>query len=79
MGNREQRLLRLDLAVEIGTKRHVRIGKTLEHIDHDQRRTLAESDPDPEAALSKEFLVVLAAGHALASSCAPAQFHRQTP
>ena len=59
----EQRFLCLDLAVKVGAERHRRVGKTLEHVDHDQRRPLAEADLDTEAALAKKFFVLFAAGH----------------
>ena len=39
------------------------VGKAIDHVDHDQRRPLAEADLDAKAALPEKFLVVLAAGH----------------
>ena len=65
----EQRLLRLDLGIEVGAERHGRIGETLEHIDYDKRRPLAETDLDAETALAEEFLIFFAAGHDPCSSC----------
>ena len=67
--DRDQRLLRLDLLVEVGAERHGGVGEALEHVDHDQRRPLAEADLDAEAARPEEVLVVLAAGHVTLRRC----------
>src|SRR5215813_6225598 len=49
--------------VEIAAKHHVGIGERLDHIDHQERRPLPEPDPQAEAPLPEEFLVLIGVGH----------------
>src|SRR5438105_4730676 len=65
MGDVKKRLLRGKLLVEIGAERHRGVGEAFQHVDDDQRRPLAETHLDAEAALLEELFVILAAGHLL--------------
>src|SRR5262249_882848 len=61
VGDREQRLYRRDLLVEIGAQHHLGVRERLEHVDDEERRPFAETDPQPEPTLPEKFLILLPA------------------
>src|SRR5262245_3310541 len=63
MRDPEQRGDRRHLGIEIGPEHHGGVGERLGPVDDQERGPLAEPDPQPEPALTKEFLVLLTAGH----------------
>jgi hypothetical protein len=56
----EQLIGRDDLAAELGTEHALRIGEGLDDVDHEDRRALAETDPQAEAAFAEKLRVSVA-------------------